>query len=182
MRELRIRFFTVADFEEEEAWLRSMHRRGLRLARTAPPCFFYFEECPPEDVIYRLDFKNNTQSAEYMQMVRDFGWEECGRCLGWLYFRRSADDIPAQEEAELFSDGSSKLEMVRRVILTRMLPLLVIFLCCVIPGFFRSADHTANGLGVFLFGLFTALLAVYVYLIVYCGLKLWRLSRKYRGE
>ncbi|MBQ1690677.1 MAG: DUF2812 domain-containing protein, partial [Firmicutes bacterium] len=70
-----IRFFTIADYEDEELWLRYKHREGWKLVSMTPPCFYHFESCEPEDVIYRMDFKNNTQTPEYMQMISDFGWE-----------------------------------------------------------------------------------------------------------
>lgn len=34
-----VRFFTVADFVEEEDWLREQHRQGWKLVRMVPPCF-----------------------------------------------------------------------------------------------------------------------------------------------
>ena len=44
-----IRFFTIADYEEEEIWLRSQHKSGWKLVKTVMPCFFIFEKCTPED-------------------------------------------------------------------------------------------------------------------------------------
>ena len=64
------------------------------------PCFFHFESCEPEDVIYRLDFKNNAENPEYMQMVCDFGWEYVAKCTGWLYFRKPASDAEFEEDEE----------------------------------------------------------------------------------
>ena len=90
MRKTLVHFFTIADYEEEEIWLRKQHKAGWKLVKMTPPCFFTFEECVPEDVIYRLDYKNSEQTEEYMQMLGDFGWEYCGKCLGWLYFRKPA--------------------------------------------------------------------------------------------
>ena len=70
-----IRFFTIADFEEEEAWLREQHNMGWRLVKATLPCFYTFDRCEPEDVIYRLDFKNGEEEGDYFQMFRDYGWE-----------------------------------------------------------------------------------------------------------
>ena len=58
-----LRFYTIADFREEEIWLREEHRNGWKLTKMRPPCFFRFEKCEPEDVIYRLDFKNSSETA-----------------------------------------------------------------------------------------------------------------------
>ena len=91
MRRTIVRFFTIADYEEEEIWLREQHRNGRKLVRVIPPCFYVFEDCEPQEVVYRLDYKNSRQTEEYMQMVRDFGWEYFTQCVGWLYFRKPAD-------------------------------------------------------------------------------------------
>lgn len=38
-----IRFFTIADYEEEEAWLRSRHNSGWKLAKLLSPAFMYLK-------------------------------------------------------------------------------------------------------------------------------------------
>ena len=108
MNKTEIKVFTIADYEEEEIWLRQQHQKGWKIMKMIPPCFYIFESCEPEDVIYRLDFRNREQSGEYLQMVKDFGWEYVGQCVGWLYFRKKADEAQTAEESELFSDNPSK--------------------------------------------------------------------------
>ena len=179
MRKTLVRFFTIADYEEEEAWLRERHREGWRLARTIVPCFYIFERCAPEDVVYRLDYKNNAQDAEYMQMLRDFGWEYFNACMGWLYFRKSASEIGANGEDELFSDASSKLEMVRHIIRTRMLPILIIFLTCTLPSCVRAMNGVFGSPSLIVFALFFAPLVLCLWVFLHCGVKLYRLKRKY---
>ncbi|WP_242622776.1 DUF2812 domain-containing protein [Lachnoclostridium sp. Marseille-P6806] len=93
-----MRFFSIADFAEEEIWLREQHKKGWKLARMVPPCFYIFEACEPEDTIYRLDYRNKEQTAEYMQMMEDFGWEYFAKCVGWLYFRKPAAAASAKED------------------------------------------------------------------------------------
>ena len=173
-RKTFIRFFTIADYLEEEKWLREQYKSGWKLVKTIPPCFFVFEQCEPEDVIYRLDFKNNSQNPEYMQMLADFGWEYCAKCVGWLYFRKPAKDVECEGDGEIFSDNASRLEMVEHILRVRILPLLVIFLCVVIPNLIRSADSNA---GSFLTGAFTALFIIYSFIFLYCGLKLKRIRK-----
>ena len=77
---VKIRFYTIADFNEEEIWLRKEHQSGWKLVKMVPPCFYHFEKCQPEDVIYRLDFKNNGENADYMQMMKDYNWEYFEHC------------------------------------------------------------------------------------------------------
>jgi hypothetical protein len=176
---LKIRLFTIADYAEEEQWLRAQHQKGWKFKKMTPPCFYTFEQCQPEDVIYRLDFKDAAQ--EYMQMCADFGWEYAGNCVGWLYFRKPVSQMDTEQEGELFSDNESKVDMVQQVIKRRMLPIFVIFLCCVLPQLSRTLNGDGGGIGFLIFWL--VMLALYLYILLHCGLKLMRLKRKYKdGE
>lgn len=182
MRKIFVRFFTIADYEEEETWLRKQHRAGWRLVRTVLPCFFIFEACEPEDVVYRLDYRNCRWNGEYMQMLADFGWEYFNSCMGWLYFRKPAAEMNSEGESELLSDDAGKLEMITHIFRTRMLPILIVFLTCVLPNLFRAA--TGNfGPGSFgFFVAFVVLLIVNLWLLFHCGAKLWRLRQKYTRD
>lgn len=160
-----IRFFTIADYEEEEIWLHEQHKNGWKLHKMIPPCLYIFEKCTPEDVIYRLDYKNGAENANYFQLFTDYGWEYIGRCVGWLYFRKPASVQNTEQDGELFSDNESKIGLIRHIMKTRMLPLLVIFIC--------SIAFTV---------LFTAMMLLYVSLLTYCGLKLRKLMKKYKNN
>ncbi len=180
MRKTLVRFFTIADYEEEEIWLREQHRNGWKPVKVTPPCFFTFEACEPEDVIYRLDYRNNSQTAEYMKMLQDFGWEYFAQCFGWLYFRKPAAEVQTEADGELFSDDASRVELVTHVARTRLIPLCVIFLCCVIPNFMRyTSEAGSSGASLGFAITFSVLFVIYVFLIIYCGIKLRRIRRRY---
>ena len=180
MSKTMIRFFTIADYEEEEIWLRKQHQSGLKIVKMIPPCIYVFEECEPEDVIYRLDYQNSEQTQEYMQMLRDFGWEYFAHCMGWLYFRKPADAAQTQQDGELFSDNASRVDLVSHVVKTRLIPLAVIFLCCVLPNFARAMTGEYTGVfGAVISILFGVMFVLYVFLIVYCGTKLRKIRAKY---
>ncbi len=176
MRKTMIRFFTIADFEEEEIWLREQHKAGWKLVGITPPCLYTFESCEPQDVIYRLDFKNSEQTDEYMQMLKDFGWEYFGHCVGWLYFRKAAEDAASEGEGELFSDSASKAEMVSHILRTRWVPLMIIFFCCIIPNLLNAVSGRLSGASGFFGVIFGVMFVIYVYLIVHCGIKLKRMK------
>ena len=180
MRKMKMRFFTIADYEEEEAWLREQHRNGLRLVNFIVPCFFFFEPCEPEDMVYRLDFKNACPDEGYRQMFSDYGWEYVGSCIGWLYFRKPASQMEEVNDGEIFSDTKSKLDMIEHVIKTRMLPILVIFLCVLLPGCVRML--TSEGEPRVLMGVYGLLFFLYVYLLAHCGRKFKMLKEKYKTE
>lgn len=157
----KVRFFSIADFEEEELWLREQHRRGLRFVKCVPPCFYVFEACQPEDVVYRLDYKNAALGADYLQLFGDYGWEYIQTMFGWCYFRKSASLAQRENDAEIFSDPASKVDMIRHLFQTRMLPLLAIFLCCILPNWTRLVLNQAGRTEQILGMVFTGLLLLY---------------------
>ncbi len=182
MRKTKLHLFTIADYEDEERWLRQQHRQGLRLVKTILPFFYIFEACTPEDVVYRLDYRNGSADSEYLQMFQDYGWEYFNCCTGWLYFRKPASEIQSDNDGEIFSDNESKLDMIHHVIKTRMLPVLVIFLFCLLPNWPRSFPGTSSPLDIFFSILFVSLTVLYIVLIAYCGGKLRKLRAKYKNQ
>lgn len=176
-----IRFFTIADYEEEEIWLRNQHKNGWKLSKMIPPCFFLFEKCIPEDVTYRLDYKNNGETGSYFQIFKDYGWEYIGRCFGWLYFRKPSSQMDSEQDGEIFSDNESRIGLIDHVLKTRLAPLLVLFLCCVLPNLFRSMD-ASDSLSTVITVFFAVMTLLYLYLIIYCDLKLRTLRRKYTND
>lgn len=180
MNKTLCRFFTIADYLEEEEWLRKQHKNGWKLVSATAPCFYKFEKCEPEDVIYRLEFKNNIATSEYKQLFQDYGWEYFHSCLGWNYFRKPATEAKTTQEEELFSDNESKLEMIEHIIKTRMLPLVVIFLCCIVPNISNVTSHTHGVLSIILSVVFFTLFIIYIFLFIHCGSKLKKLRDLYK--
>lgn len=170
----KVRYYTIADFNEEEAWLREEHKKGWKLTKTIFPCVYRFEKCKPEDVIYRLDYKNFNETSDYMQMVQDYGWEYVGKCIGWLFFRKPASKVTTENDGEIFSDNASRVNMLQHIIKTRMLPILIIFMCCVLPNVLRVFDENVSNVFAVFWGV---MLAIYVYLLMHCGLKLRNLKK-----
>ncbi len=182
-RKTVIRFFTIADYEEEEIWLHNQHNNGRKLSRMIAPCFYIFEECTPKNVAYRLDYKNNAETRNYFQIFSDYGWEYIGRCVGWLYFRKPLSQTDSEQDGEIFSDDESRVELIHYVVKTRLFPIMIIFLCCVFPNFFRSINTSAPApLAIVFTVFFSVMTLLYLYLILYCGLKLWKLRKKYQND
>ena len=179
-RKTVIRFFTIADYEKEEVWLHNQHKNGWKLSRMIPPCFYIFEKCMPEDVVYRLDYKNNSETSNYFQIFKDYGWEYIGRYVGWLYFRKPSSETDTEQDGEIFSDNESRIDMINHAVKTRLLPTLIIFLCCVLPNFFRRIG-TSGPLATAFTVFFAVMTLLYLYLLIHCGLKLRKLE-KYRNN
>lgn len=170
------RFFTISDYEAEEAFLREQHRKGFSLVRHALPGFYYFTQCPREDMVYRLDFPGEVPSLEeYQQFYQDYGWEYLFQVNGFHYFRKPA---AAGEDTELFSDNSSRIALAERVFKTRLIPLLVIFCLCILPQLALALSNQRIGLSVSWALLFLA----YGALFLHCGRGLRRMKRTYSSQ
>lgn len=182
---VKVRFFTIADYEEEEAWLRMQHNKGFRLVSFHLPCFYVFEYCAPEDVIYRIDYQSGFEGADYMLMFKDFGWEYVLNSTGFIYFRKPADEIKSENDGEIFSDNFSKLNMLMRIIKTRLFPILISFFLCSLPLYIRMFDIRERAGDPFftVFSvIFSAAFGFLCVLIFYCSLKLRRLRKKYERD
>lgn len=123
-RQTKIRFFTIADYNEEQTWLEEQHKNGLKLVKVTAPCFFTFEECVPEEVSYRLEFNKGKVTDDYLQMYEDYGWEYIGECMNWSYFRKPVVESAVEGENEIFSDDESRLNMIDRIVHTRLIPVI----------------------------------------------------------
>lgn len=172
--------FVLTDYEEEERFLRKKHQEGFRFVKSMS-FLYYFEKCVPEDVVYRLDFnpQQKQDRERYYKMYEDYGWEHIQDMNDYSYFRKPAAGLQ-EADMEIFSDDESRYEMLVRIFRKRMIPILVIFMLCVLPQIVRidmgtSLGVVENGLA-FLFGM---LFVLYVILIVRCGIGFYRLRRKY---
>ena len=163
-------YFTIFNHEKEEEYLREQHQHGWKFVRVTGLGMYHFEECEPEDVIYQLDFneESKTNHASYVQMFSDCGWEYIQEYVGYSYFRKPVADM--KDEEEIFCDESSRLAMLGRVFKRRMLPVFIIFMTCVLPQFFINF---ANG-EYFFAALFGGIVLIYLYVFVRCGVHYYR--------
>lgn len=176
-RKTMIRVFTISDYKCEEAFLREQHNKGYKLVRVILPCFYIFEKCEPEDVIYQLNLADGDCNRDaYLQIFKDSGWEFLFKSAGWDYFRKSAS--VSDGDLSIFTDEESKISLAERVFKVRMTPLIIIFLCCIIPQLFMNFDRwTSEGSSGFSFLVaFMVLFAIYVMIFIHCGLGLHRLK------
>lgn len=177
-------FFTLTDFEEEEIFLREKHKNGQKFVKVQLPGIYCFEECEPEDVVYRLDFnpKSEGDKSSYQQMFADYGWEYMQDLNEFSYFRKKAEN-EEEGDMEIFSDMTSRFDMVKRIFMKRMVPFLAIFFLIVVPNilkiFFMEAKDMRDWT---VFGIWIVLFAVYLWLFIHCGRGFYRLKEKYAGR
>lgn len=110
-------------------------------------------------------------------MFRDCGWEYLQDFFGYSYFRKPQAEMNGNEE-EIFCDDNSRLEMMKRVFKGRLVPLLIIFCCILVPQFFMnvfSAHHEFNNALAFLYGV---LLVSYLIIFVTWTVRYLQYKRK----
>lgn len=164
----QIRFFTVADHEEEQEYLNRMHRTGWKIVRVGPPCFYHFEACEPENVVYQLDYyqERKFRREEYLKIFEDCGWEYLFDFMDYHYFRKPAAEMEGNEE--IFCDDESRLDMMKRVFRGRIIWLLVLFFVTVVPNTVMSVERSFEGSfswGIVLM-IWIILFALYVFLFI----------------
>ena len=96
-------------------------------------------------------------------MFSDCGWEYLQNFVGYSYFRKDASEVDDNEE--IFCDDESRLDMMKRVFTGRMIPLLVIFFCLIIPQMISQnmMDSPVNrGLGIVFCCMFVLYLGVFI--------------------
>ncbi len=132
------KFFTIFEYEKEQDYLRKMHQSGWKFVKVSGLCLYHFEKCIPEDAIYQLDYNRDgiAHKDEYVKLFNDCGWEYLQDFVGYSYFRKPASQ--ATQKEGIFCDESSKLQMLERVFKGKILPLLALFLCILIPTFVES--------------------------------------------
>lgn len=179
-------YFTIADWEREQNWLTEMAAQGWRFVKTNG--FFYtFERCEPENVVYRLDYSGLRKGdrGDYYAMLRDYGWEYLQDINGFSYFRKPADGA-APEDLELFSDGASRIKMIKKFLAAKM-PLVYLFF---IAAILISAERYCDVLKKLLHGeslqsgevMILLVLAFMIFMLIFTNVQSVRAYRRIKQE
>lgn len=173
------RTFVLPEYEEEEKYLCDMAKKGYLFEKVTLPGIYHFIKAEPTNMIYRIDF--NPQKKEdrdsYLQMFKDYGWDYIQDLNEFSYFCKEDDG----SDEEIFNDNQSRIEMMERVHSRKMMPLLVFFLCCVIPQGMRMiiGGNFTDPVSIGFYVLWIVLMLVYVYLIARCTAGFSKLKKKY---
>ena len=163
----QFRIFAILDLDKKEEYLHEMHLKGWRY-RTSRFGLFYFDQCQPDDVIYRIyDSRFLKKYQHELQDFRNRGWEliERGFCS---VLRKPASDILSEDQ--VYMSNNLRWEVMR----SRL----------------RSCTATFSGGLVVCMSLFKEELSMsffiifllYAFLISYLILGFFRLKRKYQVD
>ena len=183
------RVFTIAVYDREALYFREMHAKGWKLRKVSYSILLFavkytFEKCHPEQVSYQLDFypMEKSERASYLQLFKDCGWEHITDFNGFSYFRKLHSGIESDAEFEIYNDASGKLAVVKRILIIRMIPILLIFLLifsALLPVFSKFVSGDSS----FSWDMFLIVLIDFVLLIINAiqiSYVLWRLSQKWK--
>ena len=108
------RFYTVADYEKEEAFLNEMARAGWNLTAVGF-CRYIFRRGNEGEYIYKLDMVERTESDEvkesYFNFLTDCGILVVGEFKDWIYLQKRAADGPF----DMKNDTYAKLRQLNKV-------------------------------------------------------------------
>ena len=179
------RISTIADYDKEALYLGEMHAKGWKLKEVSYSNLvvavkYTFEKCQPEQVVYQLDFypMKKSERASYLQLFKDFGWEHITNFNGFSYFRKLYSGVESDAEFEIYNDAAGKLAVVKRILIMRMLPILLLFLA-LLPVFSKFVSGASS----FSWELFLIFIINWVLLIVYAiqiSYIFWRLFQKWK--
>lgn len=183
------RIFTIADYDREALYLRKMHAEGWKLKEVSYSNLvvavkYTFEKCQPEQVSYQLDLypMKKSERASYLQLFKDCGWEHITDFNGFSYFRKLHSGIESDAEFEIYNDAFGKLAMVKRILIIRMIPILLLFLLifsALLPVFSKFVSGGSS----FSWDMFLIVLIDFVLLIILAiqiSYILWRLFQKWK--
>lgn len=173
-REFKI--FTIAEYEQEQEYLRSQHNKGWKLVHVTFPGIYLFEACESEDVVYQLDYHKEGLGAQdsYVQIFKDCGWEYLFDFMGYSYVRKSRASMQGHEE--IFCDEASRIDFIARVFKGRMVPLIFLFFLTIVPQTILQASHLQSAPHRTLFYIYLILFIFYLYVFVRFALQYRRLK------
>ena len=162
MRKTVYKWFWGWEFDKEEKWLNEMASKGLTLA-SMHFIKYIFEETDPGEYQVRVELlekkPTHPESEAYIRFVEETGAEQVASWIDWVYFRKKTADGPF----ELYSDNTSRLKMLNRVISL----LTTLGVLCLIAGGYNLLLYFLWGNTVSLIGL----LPLAVSVLLGCGLR-----------
>ena len=165
---------------ETEKYYTNMASKGWHLVKRGIT-FSRFEKAEPRQMRYRIEvvtpslLEDGHLPEEQVAVYGDCGWEYVTDMMGYAYFRKSATEMV--EDEGIFCDDESKIEMIERVYKGRMIPLIVIFCCIIIPQLFMQSHNTSEA-GRMLFIVFVVLFILYLSIFIKFACQYWNVKNR----
>ena len=128
------RFWTIAEYEQEEQWINEMARDGWALTAVGF-CRFIFRRSRPGKFIYKLDIVERTTQDEvkesYFNFLTECGIRIVGEYKDWIYLQKRAADGPF----DMKNDTYAKLRKVNKIYsfairtICRLLRIFMLLIC-----------------------------------------------------
>lgn len=168
------RWFSIMDYDKEGEYLSERHREGWKFYNVTFPGIYTFERCEPEDVIYQLDYnkEGKKNQDEYVQMFKDCGWEYVMDFNGYSYFRKPVSQM--QQKEEIFCDDMSRLDLLNRIFVSRVIPMIAIFFVSLVNIFISAVRQREYGL----MAISIALMVLYITVFLQTTVKYISFRRK----
>ena len=164
---VQFRIFSIVDLDKEEEYLREMHLKGWRY-RTSRFGFFYFCQCQPDDVIYRIyDSRFLKKYKHELQDFRARGWELIGAGSCSILRKSSSNLLP---EDQVYMAKGLRWEVMRYRIRSCTATFLGGFVVCM--SLFKEELSMS----------FFIIFLLYAFLISYLIHGFFRLKRKYQVD
>ena len=163
----QFRIFTIVDLDKEEEYLHEMHLKGWRY-RTSRFGFFYFDQCQPEDIIYRIyDSRFLKKYKHELQDFRNRDWKliETGSCS---ILRKSYSDLLLEDQ--VYMSKTLRWEVMRYRLRSCTAAFSGGLVVCM--SLFRESLSKS----------FFVIFALYAFMISYLFYGFFRLRRKYRVD
>lgn len=146
----KFKWFWPWQNEQEEGWLREMSQEGWHLRSTGTGRWrrpvgllglYSFVVGDPRDYVYRLDPQDSLKhKQDYLQLLRDAGWESMGAKDGCQYFRKEGGP---EEFIEIHTNVEPTIGNFKRQLAVMVLPTLAIFVVFFFPVLFKDT-HLAD--------------------------------------
>ena len=170
------RFFSLAEYGEEQKFLEEMHQKGYTVFRG-----YVFEKCIPENWIYQLDYRDEVEDLNaYIQLFQDCGWEYVMMFNSFYYFRRKENG--EENNSEIFSDRETRREYCesiykRSVFLT--LFCAIIFSIIIVPGLWKALQmFERDPWFLVVYSLISGIMLFELLFLIKCTLKLYAAKKE----
>lgn len=161
---VQFRMFTIFDLDKVEDYLHKMHLKGWKF-KSNRFCFFYFEPCRPDDVMYRVWNTSYLRKNEMeLQSIKDRGWKYVENC-SYTVFRKAACDVDSNDQS--FMDNRLQWADVKSRLRTSTVSISGGLVICM--SLFRESLSQS----------FFLIFALYALMISYLIYSFYRLKKKY---